>query len=143
MKNRDKDNGFTLIELMIVVAILGIVVAFGYPAYRDQIIKSRRAEGMGELLELADRMERYYSDQGTYAGATLGTNATDVYPAVSQKGYYSFSFTGAPDAISFTINSAPTTKGGQNKDMCGTFTLTSLGVKSVSCGAACLDDCWK
>ena len=48
-------RGFTLIELMIVVAILAIAIALGYPSYREQVMKARRAEGMGELLELADR----------------------------------------------------------------------------------------
>ncbi len=142
MMNLKRSRGFTLIELMIVVAIIGIIMAFGYPSYRDQVIKSRRAEGMGELLELADRMERFYSDRGTYAGATLGGGAGDIYPSTSENGYYSLSFTGAPDAISFTVNSAPTTKGNQDKDKCGTFTLTSLGVKSIS-GTVPLEECWK
>ena len=52
-------RGMTLIELMIVVAILGIITAIGYPSYLDYVKKTRRAEGMGELLELADRMERH------------------------------------------------------------------------------------
>ena len=55
-------RGFTLIEAMIVVALIGIIVALGYPSYRDQVIKSRRSDGMAALLELADRMERHYSD---------------------------------------------------------------------------------
>jgi type IV pilus assembly protein PilE len=53
-----KTGGFTLIELMIVLAVLSIIVAIGYPSYQEHVKKSRRAEGMGQLLELADRMER-------------------------------------------------------------------------------------
>ena len=49
-------RGFSLIELMIVVAILSIVVAWGYGSYRDTVIKSRRAEGLGELLMIADNL---------------------------------------------------------------------------------------
>ena len=63
---RRMNRGFTLIEAMIVVGIIGLIAAIGYPSYRDQVIKSRRAEGMGALLELADRMERHYSDAGDY-----------------------------------------------------------------------------
>ncbi len=143
MKNRDKDNGFTLIELMIVVAILGIVVAFGYPAYRDQVIKSRRAEGMGELLELADRMERYYSDQGSYAGVCAaeifgGSCADDSGKHTTEKGNYKLSIT-AQDAVSFAIEADPQSK--QAADKCGKFTLTSLGAKGVS--KSTVEKCWK
>ena len=140
MKN--KTRGFTLIELMIVVAILAIVAAIGYPSYLEQVKKSRRAEGMGHLLELADRMERFYSDKGTYAGATLGTTSGNVFVATTEGGHYTLSI-GAQDNVAFTISAAPTSKGKQNKDKCGTFTMTSLGVKSVSGGSLSKDDCWK
>ncbi|MEN8206695.1 MAG: type IV pilin protein [Pseudomonadota bacterium] len=139
----NKTRGFTLIELMIVVAILAIVASVGYPSYLEHVKKSRRAEGMGQLLELADHMERYYSDNGTYAGATLGAAATDVYPATTDGGYYTLSFDGALDNVAFTISATPTGKGKQNTDKCHTFTLTSLGVKSVSGGSLVTDDCWK
>ena len=139
----NKTRGFTLIELMIVVAILGIIAAVGYPSYLEHVKKSRRAEGMGHLLELADRMERFYSDKGTYAGATLGTGASDIFPATTDDGHYTLSFVGALDNVSFTISATPTPKGKQNTDKCHTFTMTSLGVKSVSGGSLSADDCWK
>ena len=129
-------RGFTLIELMIVVAILAIVVAIGYPAYRDQVMKGRRAEGMGELLELADRLERYYSGNGTYNGATLGPDADDVYELTTEKGNYTLGITTATTTL-FTITAAP--NGPQGDDKCGTFTLTSTGQKSATGGG----DCWK
>ena len=138
---RNRQHGFTLIEVMIVVAILGIIVAIGYPAYTDQVRKSRRAEGMGELLELADRMERFYSDQGTYVGASLGSAATNIYPTTSAKGYYTLSIA-SQTATDFSVSVTPTSKGGQNKDKCGTFTMTGQGVKTVS-NSAYLAECWK
>ena len=132
-------RGFTLIEAMIVVAVLGIIVAFSYPSYRDQVMKSRRAEGMGALLELADRMERHYSDAGTYTKAD-GTDiaVADVFPSFASD-YYTLSIDDQ-DTISFTISSAP--KSTQVKDKCGTFTLTSDGDKSVS-ASGMKDECWK
>lgn len=143
MLKQHRPMGFTLIELMIVVAILGIVVAFGYPSYRDQVIKSRRAEGMGELLELADRMERYYSDQGTYAGVCAaeifgGSCADDSGRHSTEKGNYKLDIT-AQDAVSFAIEADP--QGKQVADKCGKFTLTSLGAKGVS--KSTVDECWK
>ena len=129
MKTRTR--GFTLIELMIVIAVLALLVGIGYPSYQDQVRKSRRAEGMGELLELAERMERFYTDRETYAGATLGTAATNIYPTTTDGGYYTLSIV-SQDAVAYTVSAAPTTKAKQNKDKCGTFTITSLGVKTVS-----------
>ena len=123
-------HGFTLIELMIVVAILAILATWGYSSYRDTVLKSHRAEGIGELLTIADKLERYYSSQGTYAGAQVGSMANAVHPSSSDNGYYSFSITSA-DTVQFTITAAP--QGGQTDDTrCGTFTLTSLGTRSAS-----------
>ena len=142
-------NGFTLIELMVVVAILAIVVALGYPSYRDQVMKARRSEARGELLELADRLERYYADQGTYCadapdctGATLGAAESDIYPTTTEGGYYALSIT-AQDDITFSLQAAPVAGKSQAKDKCGTFTLTSLGNKGISGGSLTVKDCWK
>jgi type IV pilus assembly protein PilE len=128
-------RGFTLIEAMVVVAILGIIVAFGYPSYRDQVMKSRRSEGMSALLELADRLERYYSDKGTYVGAT----PANIFRSTTEKGNYQLTID-SQDAIAFAVSAAPL--GGQTEDRCGKFTLTSQGAKTVS-GPLSSDDCWK
>lgn len=129
-------RGFTLIEAMIVVAVLGIIVALGYPSYRDQVIKSRRAEGMSALLELADRMERYYSDKGTYAGAT----PANIFRTTTEKGNYQLSID-SQDAIAFEISATPL--GGQTQDKCHTFILHSDGRKEVKDGTLSATDCWK
>jgi type IV pilus assembly protein PilE len=130
----------TLIELMIVIVILSIITTWGYSSYRDTVMKSRRSEGLGELLALADRLERYYSDRGTYIGATLGTSATAVHALSSERGHYQFSLNSL-STLAFSISAAP--QGTQAEDTkCGTFTLTSGGTKTVS---GSLDDnkCWK
>lgn len=132
-----RTRGFTLIELMIVLAVLAVIVAIGYPSYQEHVKKSRRAEGMGQLLELADRMERAYSDRGTYP-----TVISEVYVATTDSGFYTLSIVTANN-VSFTVRAAPTSLGGQNEDKCHTFTLTSLGEKSVSGGSHGVDKCWK
>ena len=145
MKNSAR--GMTLIELMIVVAILGIIVSIGYPSYLEHVKKTRRAEGMGELLELADRMERHYSDVGTYDKVVLGVvsdmTAADIYRSTTEYGYYTLSIAAGTTNVSFIASAAPTSRGKQNTDKRGTFTITSQGVKSVS-GPYTRDDCnWR
>jgi len=137
---RTSMRGMTLIELMIVIVILSIITTWGYSSYRDTVMKSRRSEGMGELLALADKLERFYSDRGTYIGATLGTSASAVHSLTSEHGNYQFSLNSL-SAVAFTISAAP--QGAQADDTrCGTFTLTSGGTKTVS-GSLDDNDCWK
>jgi type IV pilus assembly protein PilE len=149
MMIRNKMRGFTLIEAMIVVALIGLIAAIGYPAYRDQVMKSRRAEGMGELLELADRMERYYSDKGTYVGATLGNNNTDIYRSTTAKSYYTLAIIAADTTnIKFKVTATP--ENSQKKDKCGAFILYSDGNKEVAPpplystpDPSMVGECWK
>ena len=138
-------RGMTLIELMIVVAILGIITAIGYPSYLDYVKKTRRAEGMGELLELADRMERHYSDTGTY-DQTDGSDMTaaTIYRSTSANSYYTLSIAAGTNNVTFTASAAPTSKGQQNTDKCGTFTIRADGIKTVSGGSLSAADCnWR
>jgi len=142
MKMPYKTRGFTLIELMITVAVIGILAAIAYPSYQDSIRKSRRADAKSALLNAAQSMEKFYTENSKYTGATLGTGASDVAPVSSTDGYYTLSFTVAPSAAAYTLQAAPTTKGHQDADKCGNFTLSSTGVKGVNSGTLGVADCW-
>lgn len=132
----------TLIELMIVIVVLGIVAAIGYPSYQDQVRKSRRAEGMGDLLELADRMERHYADLGTYDQSDgSDMTAAFIFRATSSDGYYTLSVDAGTDNVSYTARAVPTAKGRQNTDKCHTFVVNSLGQKSVTGGSQTAAQC--
>ncbi|MFT6924527.1 MAG: type IV pilus assembly protein PilE [Psychromonas sp.] len=79
-------KGFTLIELMIVVAIVAILAAISFPSYRDSVRNARRAEAQATLQGLSQAMERYYTTNGTYAGAAAAgadTGAPDIFSTKS------------------------------------------------------------
>jgi type IV pilus assembly protein PilE len=84
--NKNTQKGFTLIELMIVVAILGIVAVFAYNSYSKSVQKSRRSDAKNALLHAATLQERHYTLQNQYTG-----DESDVGGSVSEKGYYSIS----------------------------------------------------
>ncbi|WP_131781409.1 type IV pilin protein [Legionella gresilensis] len=129
------NRGFTLIELMIVVVIAAILAAIAYPSYRDYVTRSRRADGQAALLDLASRMERYYTQQNTYQTATIGTgNATDVRGTnLSPDQWYTLSIT-AQTPSSYTLQAVPNNQQATNDSRCQTLTLNSLGVKGITAG---------
>lgn len=134
-----RERGFTLFEVVIVAVIVGILAAIALPSYFSSIQKSRRTDAKSALVGAAGQMERYFTERGTYATATLGSASTNVYQAVSENGYYNLSLTNLT-ATTYTVGAAPT--GAQAGDPCGTFTYTNLGVKGVTGGSKPVSDCW-
>ncbi|ALN65099.1 type IV pilin [Lysobacter antibioticus] len=125
---------------MVVVAIVAILVGIAVPTYQDSVRKSRRGQVKSDLAEGAQAMERYYTANNTYVGADL----TKIYhnPPQSPKegtAHYTLSFSGAVTANSFVLQAVPSTVTGQNKDKCGTMTLSNTGVKGPSSLPA---ECW-
>lgn len=121
-------RGFTLIEVMIVVAIIGILAAIAYPSYRDQVRRSNRSDAYSALTAMANAQEKFYLANNTYADtlAKLGFGAT------SNEGYYQLIIPNA-DATTFTVRATPT--GGQADDTdCTQLDLTAAGQKTP---AAC------
>jgi len=132
-------RGFTLIELMVTVAIVGIMATIAYPSFTSYTQKSRRADAKAALLAAAQKMEQYRTLSNTYAGATLG-GANGIYPNTSDNGYYTLSFSVAPTQAVFTIQAAP--QGAQATDACGTFSYDQAGNKLVSGGTQTASACW-
>ncbi|OWG19385.1 prepilin-type cleavage/methylation domain-containing protein [Delftia sp. K82] len=131
-------RGFTLIELMVVVAVIGILSAIAYPSYAEYLRKSRRTDGRRALLEAAGAMEKYFSANLTYEGATLG--GTGVYASRSPDGFYELSLSPDPTASSYTLIASPLRS--QLSDKCHTFTYDHLGVGGVRKGTLSARDCW-
>ena len=130
---RQAQRGFTLIEVMIVVAIVGILSAIAYPSYQEYVRRGHRAEARAGLLQAAQWMERAATAPGTYPKtaqfpATLKTVPNDRYDiSVNSNG------------STFTLTAAP--KGAQASDKCGNYTLTNTGQRGVS-GSLSVTDCW-
>ncbi|ONF44733.1 pilus assembly protein PilE [Marinobacter lutaoensis] len=127
--------GFTLIELMIVVAIIGIIAAIAYPSYQEHVRKTRRATAQADLMELAQWMERQYAPDYSYLD---GGNQPVLPFTVSPRNgtaFYNLSFSGNVTQNGFTLQAVPT--GAQAADRCGTLTLNSAGSRS-----AAEADCW-
>ncbi len=117
-------RGFTLIELMIVVAVVGILAAIAYPSYIDSVRKAHRADGKAALLNAAQKMEAYYARNAKYTDATL---ADLNIPSTSEEGYFDITIETA-DANSYVFR-AEALGDQQNDDIKG-FQLTSTGAKT-------------
>lgn len=138
MKQKTKYKGFTLIELMVTVAIIGILAAIVLPSYQTYVLRTHRVTAAACLSEIAQQMERYYTSNLTYTGAAVPT-PTCVNDVASR---YGFAFAaGQPTASTYTINATPS--GAQSGDtLCGTLSITQAGVKGVS-GTSSAAECWR
>ena len=128
----NKQKAFTLIELMVTVAIVGILASIAYPTYQDSVMKSRRADAQGALLGYANTMERHFTVNNTYINA----------PTNPGTAYYDITVSANPavTASTYTLRAAP--KGLQVNDKCGTLTLTHTGVKGFTGTGGSTALCW-
>lgn len=142
MQQAKQQQGFTLIEMMITVAIVGILAAIAYPTYTAQVQKSRRADAQVALMEIAQREESYFLRNRSYGDITdLG------YSATSADGNYTLSITA--DATSYTVTATAASGKPQAHDAaCQVMTMDHRGTKrgGVDADHAAADNaqtCWK
>lgn len=128
-------HGFTLIELMVTVAIVAILAAVAYPSYTSHIRKARRTEAKAALLQIQVAQEKYFLQNNTYTQiANLGLGATSTYYTISI----------SPTSPSTTYTATATTTGTQTADTnCNTFSINETGAKtSKNSSNATTTDCW-
>jgi type IV pilus assembly protein PilE len=106
---RKKVTGFTMIELLVVITLLGLIAAIALPSYGNYVKKTRRKDAQADLVNISNALERYYTANNTYATATLG--AAGIYPAASpidgNSKYYNLSISAAT-ATGYTLLATPT-----------------------------------
>lgn len=136
-------RGFTLTEMMIVIAIIGIISAFAYPSYVEQVRKSKRSDAKIALQQIAQRQESNFIKNYTYgASLTALGYAADTIPSPEDNYQITVS---AATATSYTLQATPTSGSSQAQDSkCANFTLDHMGrrVAKDSGGAVTTDKCW-
>ena len=140
-------RGFSLIELMIAVAILGIITTLAVNSYQSSVRKARRADAKADLMELAQLLERNYTETNSFATNVSGNPVALSFTQSPQEGtavYYNLKFsngaTDSPDAQSYVLWAVPS--GPQEKDTrCMTLTLDHTGKKEKT-GDGTVSECW-
>jgi type IV pilus assembly protein PilE len=141
-------HGLTLIELLITLAVFGILSAVAFPSYQNYMRAAYRAEARTALMEAAQWMERHFSMTQSYAVSSQGGAINDAALTAANLAVtprqgaarYNISFAAGPNAADYTLRAVPT--GAQTADTrCGTLTLTNRQVRGIS-GTGNVADCW-
>ena len=152
MKSRliSNNSGFSLIEMMIVIAVLAIIVAVAVPSYNDYIIRSKRSEAKAMLSLVTSQQEQFFLNNKSYTTSNTAINVN----ASSENDLYDLSMicttTAGGRCLAYEVKAQPTVAGGQRRDVdCYTFTLTSDGTRGNEDSSpadvtdvAVIQECW-
>ena len=151
-----KSRGFTFIELMVVIALVGLLAVIAIPSYQESVRKSHRAEVRAQLLEVAHYLQRFYSHNDSFATTKAGAAATipselAKVPRNAAPGSQSYDISFAtpaagainPGLASFKIQAVRRAGGPMDGDKCGDFTLENTGARNVLKASDTAANCWR
>lgn len=128
-------KGFTLIEILLVITLIGIMGLISYPLYTEHLTRVRRSMICAKLIDLAGHLEKYYASNNSYSNATF-TNLTFSYENLAT--YYQLEIIAKNDF--YTLKASPI--GSQLKDLtCGTLIIDQSGNKNIT-GTGKISECW-
>ena len=140
--NHRSARGFTLIEILIVVAILGVLASIALPAYQNSVLRSGRAEAKGELMIVASDQERFFSSNNSYSTDATPLITTDATTRTTENGLYDITVAaGATGDIATSFVATATAVGSQTDDACTTLTISSIGVRGAT--GDTVEECWQ
>ena len=132
-----RTRGFTLIELMIVVAIVAIIAAIAYPSYNNYVMRTRRADGKDLAMRIASAEERFYTNRNAYTSDVAGDLGVSV---TSEKQYYTADVDLDNDDQTYVLTITP--QGAQAGDSCGAMTINNTGFKAAPSDTGRNGQCW-
>jgi len=143
-----RQSGVTLMELMIVVAIISMVAAVAYPSYTQFIVRSKRAVATGMLMQIADRQQQFFMDNKRYAGSLTSLGYADdsimideegaVVPTADGGRVYNVRIS-ASNVVTYELTATPQLKQAEKDTDCGNLTLTHTGKRGYSGSGG---NCW-
>ncbi|MDA7745766.1 type IV pilin protein [Psychromonas sp.] len=143
MKNK---LGFTLVELLITIMIIGILAGVAYPAYTQHVLKSKRSEAQSALLNLANKQEMFYLDQHQYAENLKTQLGMSTNPFITENGYYSITTSSASPArptTGFTLTATAISSQVNDKDCAKLIITHELAKSALTASGGASTNCWK
>lgn len=135
----DRPRGFTLMEVMIVVGIIGVLMAVALPSYRESVLQGRRAEGRAYAMQVATAQERFFTMANTYTTSLADLKLNAYSGSSASSSAYTIDVTAGPGGIgsSFVVTATPV----ENDPKCAALSLTETGQRLFN-GTGTEKDCW-